>query len=125
MKIKLGANLIGVKDVRKSKLWYQKVFGMKVVNYRPPEFLELRLGRDTFYVETSNPKRAKGFEEEFNVGGRSSAIFAVEDIHKFIKQCKRLKVTVVVEPIKQFWGGWNAVISDPDGNEFIIDQDKS
>ena len=121
MDIKLGANLIGVKDVTKAKAWYAKVFGMKVVEFRPPEFLEMKLGKNTFYIETANPKRAKGFEEEFNVGGRSSAIFEVENIHKFIQKCKKLGVKVVVEPVKQFWGDWNAVIADPDGNEFTID----
>lgn len=121
MKVKLGANLIGVKDVTKAKEWYSKIFGMKVVEYRPPEFLEMKLGKNIFYIETANPKRAKGFEEEFNVGGRSSAIFEVGDIHKFISRCRKNRVKIVVMPVKQFWGDWNAVIADPDGNEFIID----
>ncbi len=123
MKIKLGANLIGVKDVTKAKVWYERVFDMKVVEFRPPEFLEMKLGKNIFYIETKNPKRAKGFEEEFNIGGKSSAIFAVDDIHKFIKKCKKLNVRVIIEPVKQFWGGWDAMIADPDGNRFIIDED--
>lgn len=123
MKVELGANLIGVKDMTKAKAWYSNVFGMKVVDFRPPEFLEMKLGSNTFYIETANPKRAKGFEEEFNIGGRSSAIFAVDDIHKFMKHAKKHKAKIIISPIQQFWGGWNAVIADPDGNEFIIDQD--
>ncbi|MSS74528.1 VOC family protein [Candidatus Pacearchaeota archaeon] len=123
MDVKLGANLIGVKDVTKAKDWYKEVFGMNVVEFRPPEFLEMKLGKNIFYIETANPKRAKGFEKEFNVGGRSSAIFYVDDIHKFIARCKKLGVKVVVKPVQQFWGGWNAVIADPEGNEFIIDSD--
>ncbi|MBM3230365.1 hypothetical protein FJZ22_01780 [Candidatus Pacearchaeota archaeon] len=123
MKITLGANLIGVKDILKAKKWYAQVFGMKTVECRPPEFLEMTLGKNTFYIETKNPKRAKGFEEEFRVGERSSAIIVVSDMHAFIKKCKKLKVTIIVQPVQQFWGGWNAVIADPDGNEFIIDQD--
>lgn len=123
MKISLGANLIGVKDILKARAWYTKVFGMKTVECRPPEFLEMKLGTNTFYIETKNPKRAQGFKEEFRVGERSSAIIAVSDIKKFIANCKKLKVKIIVPPVKQFWGGWNAVIADPDGNEFIIDQD--
>jgi len=122
MSVKLGANLIGVKDVAKAKVWYEKIFGMKVVEFRPPEFLEMKLGKNTFYIETANPKRAKGFEEEFNIGGRSSAIFEVDDIHEFIKKCEKQSVKIIIRPVKQFWGSWNAVIADPDGNEFIIDQ---
>ncbi|MSS74844.1 VOC family protein [Candidatus Pacearchaeota archaeon] len=123
MKIELGANLIGVKDITKAKVWYTKVFGMKTVECRPPEFLEMTLGKNTFYIETKNPKRAKGFEEEFNIGGRSSAVIRVSNIKQFIAKCKKLNVTISVQPVQQFWGGWNAVIADPDGNEFIIDQD--
>ena len=123
MKISLGANLIGVKNITKAQEWYTKVFGMKTVECRPPEFLEMKLGTNTFYIETKNPKRAKGFEEEFRVGERSSAIIAVSNMQAFIQKCKKLKVKILVQPIKQFWGGWNAVIADPDGNEFIIDQD--
>lgn len=123
MKIELGANLIGVKNVTKAKRWYEQVFRMKTVEFRPPEFLEMKLGKNTFYIETKNPKRAKGFEKEFRVGERSSAIFAVTDINAFMKRCKKLRVRIVIKPIQQFWGGWNAVIADPDGNEFIIDAD--
>ena len=125
MVIKLGANLIGVKDVTKAKDWYSKVFGMKVVEFRPPEFLEMKLGKNIFYIETANPKRAKGFEKEFNTGinRRSSAIFEVDSIRKFIQKCRKFKVKIIVEPVKQFWGSWNAVIADPDGNEFTIDGD--
>jgi predicted enzyme related to lactoylglutathione lyase len=74
-------------------------------------------------LKQKNPKRAKGFKEEFNVGQRSSAIFAVPNMKAFIAKCRKLKVKIVVEPVQQLWGGWNAVIADPDGNEFIIDQD--
>ena len=123
MKIKLGANLIFVKNLTQSKEWYQKVLLMKTVDFRPPEFLEMRLGKNVFYIETYNPKRAKGFKE-VKIGGRSSVIFEVENIFKFIEECRQKNVKVIVDPVKQFWGGWNAVISDPDGNEFVIDEDK-
>ena len=122
MKVRLGANIIFVRDIEKSKIWYEKVIGMKVVEYRPPEFLEMKLGKNIFYIETYNEKRAEGFKE-VKIGGRSSAIFAVKDIKKFLERVRKLKVKIIVEPVKQFWGGWNAVISDLDGNEFVIDQD--
>lgn len=122
MKARLGANLIFVKDVRKSKDWYKKVLGMNVVDYRPPEFLEMKLGRNIFYIESYNDKRAAGFRK-VKIGGRSSIVFAVGDIHKFIEKMKKLRVRIIVQPVQQIWGGWNAVIADPDGNEFVIDQD--
>lgn len=123
MKLKLGANLIFVKDISKSIGFYQKVLGMKIIEYRPPEFLEMKLGKNTFYIETYNPKRAEGFKD-VKIGGRTSIVFEVDNIKKFIEKCKRNNINVVIEPVKQFWGGWNAVIADPDGNEFTIDEDK-
>ena len=118
--IKLSANIIFVTDLARAKQWYEEVMGMKSIDYRPPEFLEMTLGKDHFYIESENPKRAPGFQK-VQIGIRSSAIFAVEDIHQFIEQAKKLGTKIVVEPVQQFWGDWNAVIADPDGNEFVID----
>lgn len=123
MKIKLEANLIFVTDIDRAKKWYEDVFGMVSEEYRPPEFLQMRLGDDIFYIETSNDMRADGFRDT-KVGGRHSAVFVVENINEVITDLKTKGVKVVVEPVLQFWGGWNAVIADPDGNEFILDDDK-
>lgn len=123
MKIKLGANLIFVTDIERAKKWYEDVFGMVSKDYRPPEFLEMKLGDSIFYIETLNDKRAEGFRD-IKVGGRHSAVFEVENIRNIITELKKKNVKIIIEPVKQFWGGWNAVIADPDGNEFILDDDK-
>jgi methionine--tRNA ligase beta chain len=123
MKISLGANIIYVSDLPRAKAWYEKHFGMKTVEYRPPEFLEMRLGDATFYIETENPKRAEGFKE-VTVGGVSSAIIAVDDLKALVEKMRLGGVKIVTEPVRQFWGGWNAKIADPDGNIFILDQDE-
>lgn len=121
--MKLAANLIFVNDVAAAQAWYEKVLGMEHVSSRLPEFLEMKLGENTFWIETHNDKRAEGFNE-VKIGGRHSAVFAVEDIKKTIEEMRAKGVTIVREPVQQFWGGWNAVIADPDGNEFILDEDK-
>ncbi len=122
MKIKLGANLIYVSDLPRAKEWYEKIIGMKTLDYRPPEFLETELEGDIFNIETENPKRPDGFKE-IRIGGRTSIEFIVEDIKEFIKVVRKKGVKIVVEPVIPFWGGWNAVIADPDGNEFTIRQE--
>ena len=96
---------------------------MEVVEYRPPEFLEMKLGDATFYIETHNDKRERGFKEA-SIGGRMSAVFAVDHLKDLIEELRAKGVRIVVEPVQQFWGGWNAVIADPDGNEFVLDDDK-
>ena len=122
LSLKFGANLLFVSNVTKAREWYESVLGMKVVEFRPPEFLHMKLGENNFYIETPNLKRAVGFRGE-KIGGRTSIVFDVDDIHTAVQDMKRKKVKIVVEPVQQFWGGWNAVISDPDGNEFILDED--
>ncbi len=123
MRIKLSANLIFVTDILRAKKWYEDVFGMVTEEFRPPEFLQMRLGSNVFYIETANEKRASGFRDT-KVGGRHSAVFEVEEITEVISNLRGRGVTVVVDPVQQFWGGWNAVIADPDGNEFILDEDR-
>lgn len=118
--IKLGANLIWVSDVARAKKWYEDIFGMVAAEYRPPEFLEMKLGDATFYIEAVNDKRAPGLQH-VAVGGRHTAVFVVENIKKVIDDMRSKGVRVVVEPVQQYWGDWNAVIADPDGNEFILD----
>jgi len=124
MKITLGANIIFVSNLATSKEWYEKNLGMKTLEYRPPEFLEMSLGENIFYIETENPKRAEGFKE-VKIGGMCSAILHVEDIKATIDKLKNNGVKIVVEPVQQFWGGCNAKIADPDGNIFTLDQDDS
>lgn len=121
-KIRLSANIIYVTDLPRAKAWYEKNFGMKTVEYRPPEFLEMTLGDQIFYIETENPKRPEGFQE-VSVGGASSAIFAVDDLKKTIEAMRAKEVKIVAEPVEPFWGGLVAKVADPDGNIFTIDQE--
>lgn len=121
-KLFLSANLIGVEDVEKAKQWYEEVFGMETVTYKPPYFLEMSLGEATFLIEKQSPERAPGFQH-IPTGVRVSSVIGVADLQSFINEVKSKGVRVVLEPVKQGWGGWNAVIADPDGNEWILDQD--
>lgn len=122
MIINLGANLINVTDLSVSKKWYEEVIGMKTVEYRPPDFLEMTLGNNTFYIETESDKREEGFKKEA-VGGKTSIVFVVDDLKGTIEKMRSQGVLILVEPVQQFWGGWNAKIADPDGNIFILDED--
>lgn len=94
---------------------------MQVVTERLPEFLEMKLGENTFYIETDNPKRAQGLNE-VHIGGRLLMVFQVDDIQEFVKHATANGATIAVKPVQQYWGDWSAVIADPDGNELIIDQ---
>lgn len=118
----LGANLINVTDLTKAKEWYETVIGMEVLEYRPPAFLETKLGDNHFYIETESELREEGFKKEL-VGGKTSIVFSVDNLKETIEKMRAQGVTILVEPVQQFWGGWNAKIADPDGNIFILDED--
>ncbi len=118
---RLEANVIFVSDVPRAEAWYARVLGMVTVELRPPEFLQMRLGQHSFYIETPSPRRAPGFEGG-PVGGRSSVVFGVADVAAFCRFAAAEGATIRVAPVKQHWGGVNAVIADPDGNEFVLDE---
>lgn len=122
MKTYLAANIIGVSNVEKASEWFADVFGMKLLELKPPYFCEMKLGESIFLIEKHSPDRPVGFQD-IPTGVRVSAIIGVYDIKSFIDEVKNKGVKVIHEPVEQEWGGWNAVIQDPDGNEFIIDQD--
>ena len=123
MKVSLGAHLIFVSDVQASKTFYRDILGLELVEENP-HFTEYTLPGGHLYVEEKNPDRAKGFDE-VHIGGPTGVVLAVDDIHATIEVLRRANVAILVEPIEQVWGGWNAVIADPDGNQFILDEDES
>lgn len=123
MKTYLAANIIGVENVEEASAWYADIFGMELVELKPPYFYEMKLGENHFLIEKHSPERPVGFQD-IPTGVRVSAIIGVENIQEFITEAKQKGVKVVHEPVHQSWGGWNAVVQDPYGNEFIIDQDE-
>ena len=120
-KTEIGVMLIGVKDLSKAKPFYEKVFGIEVVDFRPP-FMEGKLGDVEFNIEENADYRIEGWAKH-NIGTRKSFTFQVDDIFEFIKNAKEAGASVVIEPVKQHWGQYEAVIADPDMNEFIIEQE--
>lgn len=115
-------NLIGVSDVEEAKTWYENVFGMELVEYKPPSFMEMRLGDALFNIETYSDERKEGFKE-VPIGGLKSCVFQVEHMDEFVQNCKKHNVTILVEPVLQSFGWWTAKIQDPDGNVFIIESE--
>lgn len=123
MKFSLGAHLIFVTNVEVSKVFYRDILGFELIEENP-HFTEYTLPGGRLYVEEKNPSRAKGFEN-VHIGGPTGIVLAVEDIRGAIEELRRASVAILVEPIQQTWGGWNAIIADADGNQFILDEDHS
>ena len=122
VKIFLSANIIGVTNIKKASKWYADIFGMKLVELKLPYFCEMKLGNATFLIEKHSLERPNAFQK-IPLGVKVSAIIGVDDIHACIKHMKKKKVKVIQEPVLQTWGAWNAIIEDPDKNQFILDKD--
>lgn len=121
MKFSLGAHPIFVSDVEKVKNFYRDILGLELTEENP-HFTEYRIDGGTLYVEEKNPDRAKGFDS-VHIGGPTGIVLAVDDIKTTVEELRMKGVAITAEPIEQVWGGWNAVIADADGNEFILDED--
>lgn len=115
------ANVIFVDDVIQAEAWYSTVFGMTTVNKNLPEFIELSFNGHKIYIETVSHKRAKGLEGK-TPGGRLSIVFGVSNINRFFDNAIANGAKPIVYPVRQFFGGINAVIADPFGNELILDE---
>lgn len=120
-KVKLGVLLIGVSDLNKARPFYETVFGMKIKDFRPP-FMQGELGDIEFNVEENAEYRSYDWGMK-NIGNRKSFTFQVEDIFGFLQEAEKAGAKIVEKPIKQEWGWYDAVISDMDGNEFVIEQE--
>ena len=113
--------LIGVTDLNKAKPFYENVFGIVATDFRPP-FMQAKLGDTEFNIEEDAEYRMKGWAKH-NIGGRKAFSFQVEDIFEFLENAKAYDAIIVEEPIRQQWGWYEAAIADPDGNEFVIEQE--
>ncbi len=94
---------------------------MTFEEFRPP-FASARLSGVEFNIEENADYRASDWAQKY-IGGRKPIGFAVDNLEEFIANVKAQGVTVLQEPVKQSWGWFEAVITDIDGNEFVIEQE--
>ena len=119
--IKISSILIGVSDLNKARPFYEKVFGFSFDEFRPP-FASAMMGNTEFNIEEDAEYREKNWGKK-NVAGRKSVTFETDNLDAFLETVVQEGGKVVEGPIRQPWGWHNAVISDLDGNEFVIEQE--
>ena len=113
--------LIGVNDLNKAKPFYEKVFGFIFSEFRPP-FASANLGDIEFNIEENADYRSADWADNY-IGGRKHVSFQTDDLEKFLIQAESFGAKIV-EPLQERpWGWKEAIIADPDGNEFIIEQE--
>ncbi len=119
--IKISSILIGVNSLPKAKPFYEKVFGFVFDEFRPP-FASAMMGDVEFNIEEDETYRHADWGKK-NVGGRKSVTFQTDNLNAFLKIVLQEGGKIIEEPAKQPWGWYNSVISDLDGNEFVIEQE--
>lgn len=119
--IKLSSILIGVSDLNKARPFYEKVFGVTFDEFRPP-FASFHLGEVEFNVEENTPTRSANWAQ-YHIGTRKQFSFQVDDLEEFLKHATQVGATIIKPPELKPWGWKEAIITDPDHNEFLIEEE--
>ncbi len=115
----IKANLIWVSNLEVAREFYEQKLGFRCVEYAPDSgFLKMALGESIFYLETPRPEHENS--PHVKIGVRSSGVIDVDDIQATVAALALSNVTIVQEARQEFWGGWTAIIADPDGNQHIL-----
>ncbi len=119
MKIKFTSVLIGVKDILKSKIFYENVFGVVFDEVRPP-FSSFILNGIEFQIEENSADRSSNWDKKY-LGTPKGLCFETDKIEDFLKNVSSNRGNV--SEIKTYsWGYREADFSDLDGNSFIVEQ---
>jgi predicted enzyme related to lactoylglutathione lyase len=92
-KRRLGVLLIGVSDLNKAKPFYEKVFGIETVDFRPP-FMQGKLGDIEFNIEENASYRRSDWAKK-NIGNRKSFSLQVDDIFLFLQEAEKAGAKVI------------------------------
>ncbi len=118
--IKVSSILIGVSDLNKAKPFYEEVFGFEFNEFRPP-FASATFDDIEFNIEENTPTRKPDWAKNY-IGGRKQIAFETEDLEGFLKRSEKLGAKIIQDPEEKAWGWKEAIIADPDNNEFLIEQ---
>lgn len=120
MNVSFNAVLIGVKDILKSKVFYENVLGVTFDEVRPP-FSCFSMKGIEFMIEENTPERGEGWAKSY-VGTPKGFCFETDDIEGFLKVVTENGGSIC-EPITETnWNSRETKFTDIDGNIFIIEQ---
>ncbi len=105
------------RDMRRTRKFYQRLFGFK-------RGAEWNLFWSEFATEPvtlclNGPSK----KANWNWQGPCAVALAVKDIYAAIRECRRRKVKVLLDPVETSVC-WMAFIADPEGNRICLHQRK-
>jgi predicted enzyme related to lactoylglutathione lyase len=106
-----------VREVARSRRFYEEVLGLKLTQEFNNEWVEYDLGDTTFVITTA--------DEAHPAGGKGVAVaFEVSNLDEFLAKLRRHAVEST-NPVMETPICRSAIIGDPDGNELIIHERKA
>ncbi len=121
-KPKLGPIIIGVTSIEKVKEFYVKVFEIEIAEQKE-NYLSAYLNETHIEIEEDCENRFPNWKEH-NVGTYKNSEFIVPDMQAFVRKVVEHGGTIISQPTERPWGATTAEIADPEGNIFLISQEK-
>ncbi len=121
-KPRLGPIVIGVTNIERAKEFYVNVFEIEVER-QDSNYLSAYLGDTHIELEEDSEYRFPNWTKH-HIGTYKNSEFIVEDVNTFLEKVKVYGGKVISEPVTRPWGTIGAEIADPDGNMFLIVQEK-
>lgn len=119
--LKISSILIGVTNLEQARPFYEKVFGMEFQEFRPP-FASAYLDGLEFNIEEDADYRSSDWAKTY-IGGRKHISFQTDNLEAFLEITERNGAKIIQSIETKPWGWKEAIIADPDGDEFIIEQE--
>lgn len=107
--------MYNTKDIRKTRAFYQKLFGFKKGEEWNDWWSEFHTTPLTLCLNGTEHER----HPEWDWSGPACVAMAVDDVPTAIAKCRKKGVTVLLGPIETrvCWMAW---IADPDGNRICL-----
>jgi uncharacterized protein len=124
MKAHITIITLGVSDLKKSKDFYERIFGWKPAAHSNDDicFYELNgiqlalFPAHSLAHDAGVDAHGSGFKK-FTVAHNVGSEKEVDDL---IAELESKGATIIKSPQKVFWGGYSSYVSDPDGNLWEI-----
>jgi len=114
---------LSVSDEDRALDFYVNKLGFQLLRDHPTDFgsrflmFEPSGGGTKLVVSKPIPGRP-----EQHVGGFSNIAWEVDDVEATYEALRARGVEFTQEPTRRFWGGFEAIFVDPDGNAFLLQQ---
>ena len=116
--------MLTVADVERAYAFYQKAFGFQGRGLMPgpdgkPMHAELKLRESTLMLGPENPAWKSASAK--TLGNTPATLYIlVEDVDKVTTQAVSAGATLVQPPADMFWGDRTSLLTDPDGNKWML-----